>query len=646
MRASYLAVLLLLVGGCQPRWQTLIPGQEERIAAIVEPADGELRADFEWHNAWVDDSGVTVTYGPLGEPPISCFEAPVCLRLEHPSQASDDDLMAGDFALRVWARGEGQALVADGRLVGGVARRLEATGGFWRNHLAWALVLCEGALALLLLAGLGALSWRRVRWRGVLAVAGLSCAAWALRLFAAPVGPFHENHHGLISAHHVVTGGPPVHHVTSAHFALLQLPVQWFGGGEVSLYALTALVGALAAPLWGLVASRISGSRAAGWLAAVTWAVTPLAVRMAPTETPFVLATLLLPAGALALSWGLEQLPQIRAWLALALATLFLALLAQTRIITVLMPPAAVLLAVAMVPRLRGRQWGALVMVILVAGLVSAPHVLDILRAAGARAADAKYVGLASLADSLLGMRLLPFRPAYVAPTLLPLALLGAAWLWRRNGWRGMVAAGAGGWMVLATGLVSTCTSLHMALELPLVAILGAFSAVGMVALGRLLRPQWVSWGVVVALALTSLLPWSVFTLAPPEVQEYRFIADEVLPRLRAADTAILYVAPETEEGRQVIPLAWWQLRLPAVAVRTWVAGEAMPDGAFVYRGLSEVPLREACDGGESPGPAMAVVGREVVVRRIVAPEDRFLCGEIPRCGSYELALMEVNQGG
>lgn len=639
MRVAAILLFMVLLTACQPRWQTLDPGQEERFAALVEPAAEELRPDWEWHNAWVDETTVTITYGPLGAPPISCHEAPVCLQLVHPSQASGEDLLVGEFALRVAAHEAGETVVAEGRLVSGLASRLEAAEGFWRSHPGWALVLLEGAVALLLMALLGALLLRRTHWRAGVLFVGFTWAAWAWRWFAVPVGPFHENHHGLINAFNVVAGGPPVHHVTSSHFALMQVFVQWFGGSEGAFYATAALLGALAALLWGLVAQRISGSRLAGWLAAASFAVMPLAVRMAATETPFVLATLLLPAAALALAVGLERLPRAAGWAAITLGVMLLALLGQARIITLLMPPVAILLAVAMVPRWEGRQWWALAGATTAAGLLLIPHLYEVLQAAEERAAEARYVGLGSLSESLLGMRLLPLRPEYVAPTLLPLAVVGGVWLVLQQRRRGVAVVLALAWAVVATGLVSTCTSLHLALELPLVGTLTAISAVGILAIGDLLPPGWLGRGMVAALALTTLLPWSVLALAPPEVQEYQFIEAEVLPLLQREESAVLFVAPEGGQGRMAIPLRWWQTRLPNVAVRPWGGEKALPQGAFVYRGLSEIPVVDGCDERGLAVASMAL-GSVALEREVVPPEDRFLCGGIPRCGKFNLMLL------
>lgn len=629
MRVSALLPLLLVMSACQPGWQTLVPGQEERFVEVVEPAAGELRGDWEWHNAWVDQTGVTVTYGPLGEPPLSCREAPLCLRLGHPSQAAQGDLVAGEFSLRAEARGEGLALLEDGRLVGGVAARLEAMAGFWQSHLVWGMVLIEGGVALLLLLALAGLTVVRIRWQVALAVAGLTAVSFGLRWFAVPVGPFHENHHGLINAHHVVTGGAPFHHVTSAHFALLGPLVRWFGGGETTFYALAALVGALAVPLWGFVARRLGGNDVPGWIAAAAWAVMPLAVRMAPTETPFVLATLLLPAAALTLDYALDNLQRLPGWVALVLAALLLALLAQTRVLTVLLPPASILLALAMPRRFSRRQWFALAGVLVGVGLLIFPHMLDIMQAAEGRAEDARYIGLGNLSESLLGVRMLPFRPAFVSPTLLPLAILGCGWLLRCALRRGVMAMAGLLWLLVVTGLVSTCTSLHVALELPLLAALTALSAVGVFALAGMLPNGPLSWGGAVALVATSLLPWSAFTLAPPETQEYRFIQTEVLPVLAGESEFVLYVAPEDGVGRQAIPVLWWQRKLPAVAVRTWREGEDVPEGAFIYQGLSEIPVAGECQAADEVNPGVPPRGREVAVRRVVPPGDRFLCGEM-----------------
>jgi len=628
MRATFLFAIFLLVTACQPRWQTLVPGQEERFAKLVEPAAGELREDWEWHNAWVDETGVTVTYGPLGEPPVSCREAPVCVRLAHPSRGVTGDVSAGEFVVQKQARGEGEAILDDGSLVDGLADRLEAEDGFWQSRLVWGMVLVEGGLALLLLLAFAAMTFRQVKWRIAAAVAGITAFSFGLRWLLVPVGPFHENHHALLNVHNVVTGGPPFHHVTSAHYVLMQWFVGVVAGEEGTFYFLAALLGALAVPLWGMVARRLADDNLVGWIAAAGVAILPLAVRMSPTATPFVLAVMLLPAAALALACALDNLQQPLGWIALVLAALLLALLAQSRILTVLMAPVSLLLAVAIAKRFARWQIVALLGSTLLATLLVAPHVLEILEVARGRAQDARYIGIGSLSESWLALRMLPFRPDYVSPTLLPLALVGCAWLWRRDLRRGLIAVTGLLWLLLVSGLVSTCTSLHLALELPLLVTLSAFSAMGIVAVARLLPGKVTAWGATAILIITSLLPWSVFSLAPPETQEYRFITQEVFGYLDVNDDTLLYVAPEREGGREVIPLAWWQRQLPGVLVRSWVDGEEVPAGAFVYLGLSEIPVAEESCGVDSTS-ARPRGGMEVAVRRVELPEARFLCGKL-----------------
>ena len=292
-----------------------------------------------------------------------------------------------------------------------------------------------------------------------------------------------------------------------------------------------------------------------------------------------------------------------------------------------------------MVREIKGRQWLLVVAVALDTALLASPHLVEVFQVAGGRAADARYIGIENLLESLVGLRLLPFRPNYVAPTLLPLAILGCGWLFRRDFRRGLMAGVGMLWLTVATGLVSTCTSLHLALELPLLTTLSAFSALGICSIGRVLPNRAVAVGATIVLLMTSLLPWSVFALMPPESQEYRFITEEVLGYLQVNDDTILYVAPERECGREVIPLSWWQRQLPAVKVRPWRAGVAVPTGAFIYRGLSEVPTEDDCvDAG------LVAVSHsdelEVAARSVALTEDRFLCGKI---GESSLTLHRQN---
>ncbi len=632
----WVPLLFLCLSACQAPWQTLRPDQEGRFAAVLDAGAPDLPEGWEWHNAWVGQTDATITYGLEGQAPANCALAPLCLTLHHPSRQRPEDVPAGEFVVRIAARSMTLGSLRAQGIAQGLARRLGDEAGFWEGHLVWALVLVEGGLALVLASLLLSLAARRSRRRTLFFGGLITVVGFALRLLLVVPGPFHENHHGLISVHNVVTGGAPFHHVTSAYYALLQWPVKWLGGGERTVFWLGALIGSLGAPVWAVLAARLARDEKVGWIALAIWTCMPLAVRMSPTETPFILASLLLPGAALALGWGARQDAGWQSGSALVLGTLLVALLCQCRVLTVLYLPVPALLGAALLPGPGARPWKVLGVATLVSAALVWPHAMDILAAATVRSETGRYISIGNLATSLWQGRMLVFRPAVVAPTVLPLALMGWAAL-AAQGRR--VSFGSGLallWMVLATGLVSTCSSLHFALELPLVALLGTLMAVGCVALTRRVCSGVSRWPVMGLLAASCLLSWQVYGLLPPDTQEYRFLVDEVIPQVGRTPGGALRVGGGAAGGREPIPLSWWRAQLPGKDVRFMGLEGAPESGALVYTGLVDQPVGKhgaaACDRG-SPSDLSSAHWHWVVEPM----EDRFLC--VDYCRQWPVVL-------
>ncbi len=654
-------LLLLSTAACQAQWETLRPRLEGTVEQVVTPPPGELPQGWDWHTATVGEMDVTIVYGPLDEPPPSCIEAPLCLRLLHPVRAAADDRLTDAFAIRTVAAAAMPPGALDA-IVAGLVARLDGEGRgrslFWEARATWALVLLQGALALLLLLAVAAIERRSLPWRAVAGGAALTAVAFALRWFLPPVAVFHENHHGLAFLDTLRNGGLPVHHVLSASLALLQLPATRWAWSDGTILAVQAVLSALSVPLFGTLAARLFRSPAVGWLAAILWAVTPLAIRMAPTESLFGLTTLLLPAVALTLAAGLERGPTWRGIPWLLLAIVLGALLGQTRVLPLLFVVPAWLLGMA-ASRLDGRaRKGALAAVVLATGLLLLPQALDILAAAEQRGPEARFIALENLGRSLLGGRLLLLRPTWVAPTVLPLALVGLAVAWRRDRGRGALLAAATAALLLAVGLVSTCTSLHLELEVPLVGLVTLLAAPGILALSGLLAGDggWLSaWRrlVVGLVGATVLLPAGVVRFEPPDGQEYRFIEEEVLPRLRKRAAPLLVPLPAAwDSGRVAIPSRWWEDQVPGLRLRDPAGTLSGPERPLVYRGLAAL-----CRGGDRVGrsadglpqfPGARLV--PVLERAVEPPPGDFLCVELPEgpvtIGLYALEAVHPGVGG
>ena len=98
----------------------LAPGHDRAFASAMPAQPGELPAGWGIRHLSVPTDHVLALYGPAGSATMTCDDAPLCVRLVHPTAASPGARRAGFFAIEV---GGPAATEATG-LVGGVEARL------------------------------------------------------------------------------------------------------------------------------------------------------------------------------------------------------------------------------------------------------------------------------------------------------------------------------------------------------------------------------------------------------------------------------------------------------------------------------------------------------------------------------------------
>jgi hypothetical protein len=178
----------------------------------------------------------------------------------------------------------------------------------------------------------------------VLALAGLTALAFALRWWVAPHAPIHENLHG-----YSVLSGTLVHWegVRSVYLDL----VRWLGLRFEAVFFANAVVSSLAPAAAALVARELTASRTAGLLTGLALALHPLAVRLGGSESELPFAATLFLAG----TWSAQVAARRGGVLGWLVAAALLSAAASTHVLT----PALVVAAAALVaPGLRGRAWG------------------------------------------------------------------------------------------------------------------------------------------------------------------------------------------------------------------------------------------------------------------------------------------------
>ncbi len=238
------------------------------------------------------------------------------------------------------------------------------------------LVLGEAGLALVLACWVGIRRRADITTRVLVQGALIVGAALALRLFLPPWAFFHENRHGYRYFAGIVAGDsgylPP-----STYYVLMHALTRVFGGTEAVLFMVNVLFSTASVPLVGLVARQVSGQPLAGWAAMGLWALTPHAIRMAPTETYYDVSVFFLFAATAATIHGLRRMDDPGLPLAeLILAAVLTALAAQTRALTLLWPASVLLLAYGAGVIASRRQWIAATGIGAVTALLMAPKVL------------------------------------------------------------------------------------------------------------------------------------------------------------------------------------------------------------------------------------------------------------------------------
>jgi hypothetical protein len=295
-------------------------------------------------------------------------------------------------------------------------------------------VYCTALLALFLLVGLFVKSLKGLDWKRTLGALVLFGVAYALRTLLLDGGVFHENHHGYAYLAAIQHGDGGTYAMPSSYILLYHLLAPLFGGGDGGVFTLNALLSALVAPLLVALFRRIAHSEAAGWLAGISWAILPHAIRMAPTELYMSFVTCMLLASTVVLVKGLERVESDRpAWGMLALALALHVLMAQARVMTLVYPLATAALAFGAGALQTARQrrilgWMGFV---LVGTLI--PQGMFLWNAVLTEAEQGPLI-VDPVCNLTQMNHFVFFNSSIVSPALLGLAILGAAALFRRSG--------------------------------------------------------------------------------------------------------------------------------------------------------------------------------------------------------------------
>ncbi len=259
--------------------------------------------------------------------------------------------------------------------------------------------------------------------RATALMAALCALSVALRLLLPAAGPIHANGHGIreLLSYMPAAAGPGSPGLDGGYgyagALLFRMLATISGSTGTDLLALGGALAGLAPPLCAAAARALGAGPLGAWLAAALYAVLPLLVRVAPTESTLLPAALLALGSAVAAHRGLSR-PALRLP-ELVLSGCLAVLALQCHVVTVFWLP-VLLMAPFLAPGGRRAAAAALVAAVLVLGL---PHLLFVLETFGG-GIDRPVEPVSRLLEQL-------GRPAVAAlnPFLLPLALLPLALL-------------------------------------------------------------------------------------------------------------------------------------------------------------------------------------------------------------------------
>ncbi len=664
-----------------------------RLEEALNNVNPQVPNGWEWLQAQVQPDHALISFGPpsfQGD----CSQAPICLRITFANSDDSADLVrAGDLAIHVESS-QGPADPSTAKALAQELAKRIVDSGVPVLKAQWVQVEEKGVAGdipegvfwfriLFLLLGAALLTvfvseFRNIRWKWASAAAGLCAGMWLVIWFVAPRGVMAEDHSGYLFLTAFRSDVLPAHGVYSSLLVLLQWLGHTFGGGDDLYFAANALLISVAAPLLGLFVGWATGSVAAGWVGACLWASTPLVLRLGGAETLFSLVLTGLLGSALLLGRGLLWLQKGR-WLAvpsLVAAALLAVAAFSSALMALWLAPAVLTMALALLPGMSRRTWAVFVLFGLVTAGLLVPQVLSAMEVA--QGAGTPLTSLWNLLALDSWTQRLVVDTNWVSPTL-PLFALWGVVAWCLKDRRSATWALASlGWVLGVSLTLVTCVNFRLAKELPLLALITVFGAVGIVDLVKRLhksRPlqlrstETLLMGIAV---VSALWPIEVLRFTPPETLEYRFLKQEILPWLRGQSGAsLLLPGPEAVMGpRHPLPGSWITLEVPGITLTEGTRQGPLPDSGpanptpgavpqtpvpptddagprYVYVGLScqgtEFPAScgaadQTTECAKGPVPLLPVCGQQlrglrlepVITMAIPAAPRGFLCVDFP----------------
>ena len=369
------------------------------------------------------------------------------------------------------------------------------------------------------------------------------------------------------------------------------------------------MLSALCIPLLGILVRELTGSRSAGWIAALIWAVSPHPVRLATSEVYFNSSAFFLLAASLSAlkafrAVEMESVSRLDRFASLALAALLIALSAQVRILTLLYP-LAIALVVYAGGGLHQRNGSGL------SGFHSElqpcafPRPWRFWMPLPINRAEVPVWGAACLVTN--GQDFIFFDPAVVSPFLLPFVVMGAFAL--RGGERPSLHAGwawtaAVFWVVACAGFVCGVEVSRIRFEIPAHAMLVGLGSVGIVHLGSWMsrvhaQLNTIAW--VAGIALLVAPPLVFFSRDFQDTMEYAFIQDSVIPMIHGeTEKAVLVQVPLVAPEFGSIPEDWWRLQIGGLTSES--QGRS---GIDIFEKVEHIPRIEGAD----PPKLLAYIG-------------------------------------
>lgn len=453
-------------------------------------------------------------------------------------------------------------------------------------------------IALLLLAFVGWTSRHSWTLRKILPYLALFAGAFLLRWMWPEHTVFHENHHGYDYLRSIQQGLGQTYGFASSYIILMNILTSFSTPIDDSVFFWNTVFASLQVPLLAVLVERISRSKWAGWVAGLMWAITPHAIRLAPTESYFNMITCLLLASILAVVIAMEKVRGWKnpreAWAWTILALILVVLEAKTRVLTLGYPLVILLFALGLGAGKSSREKLTLVLGSIAIAFSLMGQILDVLERAKHSPQGRSLVDLSNVIE--YGQDFVLLDPEVVSGFLLPLGILGVLSLLHQGitnrSPRVLFTLAGMALVTLIAGSVHGTFPSRVRFELPVNAVLTGLAAMGGLWVGQWagniqkikdfgnLRP--IPWLAGFALASTALMSHSWVHKPMHEQVSYTFLRQAVLPTIQSPEPIIL-LSPDAPAPTGTIPTQWWSQHRPGIQV-TRNGEEGAPD--YLYLGL------------------------------------------------------------